>query len=118
ANFLSKEKMIEAINYAHKMMEPFFAMQLEAQKEFGKPKRSYSTPQLDQALLEKIKSACYTTLGESFAIKNKKERGQALSALKRKIAGDFNPYRDKALGTEVGKIFEELSYKYVRQLIL
>jgi polyribonucleotide nucleotidyltransferase len=118
ANFLSEEKMIEAINYSHKLMEPFFTMQDEIRREFGKPKREFTPPAFDKALYAQAKQASWSVLQDLYTMQDKKARNKALDLLGTSLATELNPEGSSAIQTELGKIYEDIKYQYVRDLVL
>ena len=57
ANFLSEDQMLDAITKAHQMMKPLFDVQIEVQKQIGKPKRQVPTKSFDKALYDEVAAA-------------------------------------------------------------
>jgi polyribonucleotide nucleotidyltransferase len=118
ANFLTEDKMIDALNYAHNLMKPLFQMQLEIQKEIGVPKRVLASNEPDAALKSAVESASRAAIAEAFAIKDKAERGEAMSALNSKIFEAHNPDGDGVKKIAINNILENLKSNIMRDMIL
>lgn len=118
ANFLTEEQMLDAMQEAHRLMEPIYEFQLQVQREIGKKKRVVEPHKFDPATYECIQGAVGAQMASAFAIREKLERRDALNEL-RSIA-------ITALGHEatadqlkaVSPILEDLKYKYVRNLAI
>ena len=118
ANFLSEQEMIDAITYAHEMMKPLFDMQIEVQKEIGKDKWAVEEPKLDEELFERISSMAKDQLIDALTVKEKKSRGRALKALKKKLIAELNTDTEHDLESDIKAAFEKLVYKSTRDMIL
>lgn len=119
ANFLSEEKMLEAIEYAHDMMKPIFEMQIQLRNEHGREKMEFSAPTRDEEIMAQVKDVGLPKISEAFAIKNKIERYKALASAKDAIvesvlAGSDD---DEKLA-EVKECIEALKYQCMRSQIL
>lgn len=118
ANFLSEEKMLEAIETAHDMMKPLFEMQLEVQKEIGKPKRSVEMKPADESLIEKIAAEAKGQILDAFQIKEKGDRSRALKAISGSLQASLNPDQDALQKFEIGRALDELKSRLMRDMIL
>ena len=118
ANFLPEEKILDAINHAHKIMQPLFDLQLEIQKEIGKEKWVIESPKTDEELHTKIESASKESLSLAFSIKQKSARKQALDNLLSKLNQEFNPENDSSIQKNIDTSFDTLKSKYMRTMIL
>lgn len=100
ARFLSEEKMLEAIEYAHESMKPFFEMQLQAREEIGKPKWEVETPVQNEALIEALRQHAKAPIEQAFTVQGKHERSEAIDAAAKVVIG-------KMLGDEQFEASEE-----------
>ena len=117
AQFLSEQQMIDAIEHAHQCMKPLFDMQLEIQKEIGKPKWEIANKDFDQDLLNAVSEKASPLLQEFFAIKNKADRNIALSKAKDElIAAMATEKPDQA--PEVKEIWNHLKSQHIRKMVL
>lgn len=118
ANFLSEQKMIDAITFAHDSMKPIFEMQEQVQKEIGVPKRDLVVEQTDQSLWDKVQSAGKAPTLDAFAVKDKQMRGKALKAVGKKLKQELNPEGNSETGHKVQEYYEKLKYNLMRSMIL
>ena len=118
ANFLSEEKMLEAIDYAHNLMKPLFEAQESLKNEIGRKKRDLAETSLNQELFDKLKGLSSSSLREALTVKDKKERGAALKQLKRGLFSELNPEKDDGLSYELAKAYEHLVSDTMRSMIL
>jgi polyribonucleotide nucleotidyltransferase len=118
ANMLSEEKMLEAINYGHKLMEPLFAMQMEVQKEIGKPKREVTTQTIDSDLRASITDQFTSQITDAFGTRDKIERYKVLRAIGKQISENHNADGDGNIKNQIGVIYDELKYTLMRQMML
>jgi polyribonucleotide nucleotidyltransferase len=117
ANFLSEDEMIEAITFAHDAMKPLFDMQLEVQKEIGKPKRELSGHSLADTVYSEVEHLA-SHAREALQIREKQARVKGLKALKEKIITELNPDGDSARARALAAAYEKLIYVSMRQMIL
>ena len=118
ANFLTEEEMIEAIEYAHNLMKPIFAAQLEIQKEIGKPKRELVVEASESSVYGEVAEAASSMVREAITVKDKKARGKALKEAKKKTVELLGASDDAERSSEVKDAFETLVYKTMRAMIL
>ena len=118
ANFLSEQEMLDAIEHAHDAMKPLFDMQIEVQKEIGKPKWDIEPKPENTELLTKVKDVAQPLLKEFFAISNKQARNEALSKGKDDVVAQLNPDNDPALAAEIKDLWSKLKSEHMRSMIL
>jgi len=117
ADFLTEEKMLEAIEFGHKTMKPLFDMQLEIQKEIGVPKRDLEKTGIDQALLSEVSGSLKDQILDVFAISEKSARSKASRLLQRKLQEQFNPDKDSERGLMLGKVLDSIKSTVMRDMI-
>ncbi|MFW7377902.1 MAG: polyribonucleotide nucleotidyltransferase [Oligoflexus sp.] len=118
ANFLSEDEMIDAIQHAHEMMKPLFEVQIEVQKEIGKPKRELLTEAGHEAVYEQVKSQCLQALIDAMTVKEKKARGQAIKQVKKETVSALNPGDEASLTGQIKAAFDKLHEDTMRSMIL
>jgi polyribonucleotide nucleotidyltransferase len=118
ANFLTEEQMLDAINHAHKLMEPVFAMQIALQKEIGKEKRKVSPPAWDAEVVKKVNEMATPMTKKAFMIQAKTERKNALSVLTKDVLSAANPTGDSSTSKQIKKMLEEVQFKVMRGTII
>ncbi|MFY7929884.1 MAG: polyribonucleotide nucleotidyltransferase [Oligoflexus sp.] len=118
ANFQSEEQMIEAITYAHELMKPLYELQIEAQREIGKPKRELATSTLGDDIYPEVLAFGGQAARDALTTREKQARGKALKALKEKILAEFNPEGDSGRGKALAAAYEKLIYNGMRNMIL
>jgi polyribonucleotide nucleotidyltransferase len=118
ANFLPEDTMIDAISHAHDLMKPLFDMQLEVQKEIGKPKRTVETAEYDQSIVAKVNDLAKPLIESAYKISEKMERYAALDAAKDTVKEQVNPDGDAEIAESVSHAFSKLKYDLMRDQIL
>jgi polyribonucleotide nucleotidyltransferase len=118
ANFLSEQQMLDAIDHAHRLMQPFFDMQIDIQKEIGKKKWEVVAKEINKELVEKVAAAGKAKVRAAFDINDKLVRGKAMSDINSSILTALNPDGNAALQAEIKDLLEELQSDVMRQMIL
>ena len=118
AQFLSEDEMIAAISWAHELMKPLFELQLEVQKQIGKPKRELKLSSPGDEVYPQVFELGKTLVKEALSVKEKQARSKALKSLKDKILGDLNPDQDGQKSKALAAAYEKLVYTGMRSLIL
>ncbi len=117
ADFLSEEKMIEAIEYAHNAMKPLFELQIEAQKEIGKEKRTVEEVKVNTEVMDKVLGFS-SKIEAAVTKKVKQERSKALKEVYSEIKSTLNPDSDSALKADIQSCFDKAKSKIVRDKVL
>jgi polyribonucleotide nucleotidyltransferase len=118
AKGLSEEKVLQAIDFAHKSMAPYFAMQREIQKEIGKKKWELESVVEDKTLRADLEKYLQEPLKESCAVADKQERQKSWSLLVRDVLDNFNPDSDPSKKFAIKEALEDIKSVYLRQMIL
>jgi polyribonucleotide nucleotidyltransferase len=117
---LSEDVMLGAVMFGHQQMQVAIKAINELVAEGGKPKWSWSAPAADATMVGALKAAIGNRLDQAFAVRDKLERKDAISALKKDVvaslaaqieANGWNP-------AEVSKQFSELEYETMRGAVL
>lgn len=118
AKFLTEEQMLDAINYAHQLMEPVFDMQIALQKEIGKPKRPILGNGWNQEIQKKVFDLATPLVANAFRIAGKAERRNAISTLTKEVITAVNPANDSAVTKQIKKMLEEVQFRVMRGTII
>ncbi|MBZ4039884.1 polyribonucleotide nucleotidyltransferase [Novilysobacter selenitireducens] len=120
ADMLSEDVMLGAVMFGHREMQVAINAINELVAEAGKPKWDWQLPAAEQAMVDALKGAIGNRLADAFQIRNKLQRRDAISALKKDVlaslesqieANGWNP-------AEVSKEFGELEYQTMRNSVL
>ena len=120
AQELSEDVMLGAVMFGHQQMQAAIKAINELVAEAGKPKWEWAAPAADANMVAAIKTAVGDRLTQAFAVRDKLERKDAISALKKDViaglaeqieANGWNP-------AEVSKQFSELEYETLRGSVL
>jgi len=95
AKFVSEADMLEAIFFAKEAMLPLIEAQEELQKKVGVAKRVIPPPEVDEALLARVRGVAYDRIAEAVKVKSKQERhnqidlvtAETVEALKEEFEG-------------------------------
>ena len=116
-NIVSESDMLEAIFFGHKAMQPLLDMQVKLKEINGVPKRPYTPPERDYALVEKVEPQASPRIYEALMIPEKIKRSAALRAIKSDIFEQLGEdYVDRR--GEVNNIFNDILKKISRNIVL
>ncbi len=117
ANEIAEDDLVAAINAGLEALRPIIALQDRMRLAIGKAKRNLAEVAVDEALEKKVADTVTAGLKEAYQIVRKLERYDKLDQLreqaKKECAGE-----DAALVSVVGRIFEGLDRKILREKIL
>ncbi len=120
-NEVSEDEMLEAIEYAHKVIKK----QIEAQKEFAskvekaKVKREYEEEEMDEELYNKVKDFAYNKIYEiAKQGTGKQERKEKFDAVKEELMEQFDEETLEEKGKLISSYFSDVKKQAVRDLIL
>ncbi len=120
ARELSEDVMLGAVMFGHQQMQIAIDTINELVAEAGKPKWNWQAPAKNDALIGAIKAAVGDRLGTAFQVRDKLERKDAISALKKDVmAGLAAQIEANAWSaSEASKEFSELEYQTLRDSVL
>ncbi|MGN6153547.1 MAG: polyribonucleotide nucleotidyltransferase [Lysobacteraceae bacterium] len=120
AKELSEDVMLGAVVFGHQQMQVAIDTINELVAEAGKPKWDWQAPAKNTALIDALKAAIGDRLGAAFQIRDKLERRDAISALKKDVlAGLAAQIEANGWSTaEASKEFGELEYQTMRNSVL
>ncbi|MBH1721007.1 polyribonucleotide nucleotidyltransferase [Stenotrophomonas maltophilia] len=120
AALLSEEVMLGAVTFGHREMQKVINAINELTFEAGTKPSTWEAPAKNDALISALKEAIGPRLGEAFQVRDKLQRRDAISAIKKDVfetlagrvaAEGWNP-------AELSKEFGELEYRTMRDSVL
>ncbi|MGH8078403.1 MAG: polyribonucleotide nucleotidyltransferase, partial [Lysobacter sp.] len=120
AKVLSEEVMLGAVMYGHQQMQVAINAINELVAEGGKTKWNWSAPARSDAITAALKGAIGDRLGAAFQIRDKAERRDTLSVIKKDVMLSLASQIETNgwLPAEVSKEFSELEYETMRGAVL
>ena len=120
AKELSEDVMLGAVMFGHQQMQIAIDTINELVAEAGRPKWNWQAPAKNDALIGALKAAVGERLGAAFQVRDKLERKDAISALKKDVmtglAAQIEAHGWNA--GEASKEFGELEYQTMRDSVL
>ncbi len=120
AKELSEDVMLGAVVFGHQAQQIAIDAINEMVAEAGRPKWDWQAPARNEALIDALKAAIGDRLGAAFQIRDKLERRDAISALKKDVmaglAGQIEANGWSA--AEASKEFGEIEYNTMRGSVL
>ena len=120
AALLSEDVMLGAVTFGHREMQKVIHIINELVTEAGTKPSTWVAPAKNDALISALKEAIGPRLGEAFQVRDKLQRRDAISAIKKDVveslagrvaAEGWNP-------AELSKEFGELEYSTMRNSVL
>lgn len=120
AELLSEEVMLGAVTFGHRELQKVINAINELTVEAGTKPSEWVAPAKNTALISALKEAIGPRLGEAFQVRDKLQRRDAISAIKKDVleslagrvaAEGWNP-------AELSKEFGELEYRTMRDSVL
>ncbi len=122
AKEVPEDVMLDAIMAGHEAIKKITAWQEEIGKALGKPKMEAPLFTVSEEIEQAILAAFAEDLETAFRVKEKKEREEAIDAVKEKVMAHFAAQWDEGEFAErrgeVGEAFHKILKKKVRKLIL
>ncbi|PBJ83390.1 polyribonucleotide nucleotidyltransferase [Lysobacteraceae bacterium NML93-0399] len=120
AKELSEDVMLGAVVFGHQQMQVAIAAINELVAEAGKPKWEWSAPATDEGLISTLRTAIGEQLAGAFQVRDKLERKDAISKVKKAILEAVAPQAEAnawAAG-DLSKEFGEQEYQTMRNSVL
>jgi polyribonucleotide nucleotidyltransferase len=125
ANEMSEEQLVQALEFAHRSMQPILDIQEQMRAELGKEKFAHIPPvKLDEESLQALyKRAIEKGLSSVLQTASKGERSEALDAFAESLIDEFVPTeQDGSVDVDRRKLvsqgFDEVIKKELRRLVL
>jgi polyribonucleotide nucleotidyltransferase len=113
--------VLSALFFAHEQLQIVNEMQLELQKQLGKPMMEVKAKQYDEALYDAMVKFVTPRLADAIKVREKMARRDAVGGAKAALVAEFVKADDAnaaAVAKLVGKAFEDTHYNVVRDLAL
>ncbi|UZJ77126.1 polyribonucleotide nucleotidyltransferase [Fictibacillus sp. KU28468] len=117
AKEVPEEVMLEAIMFAHEEIKKLIAFQEKIVEELGKEKMEIQLHQVDQELVEDVRSFIAADLTAAVSVFDKQERQTALDELKNRVVAHYEE-TDEEKVDEAKEVLQLLIKGEVRRLIL
>ncbi|HIE78736.1 MAG TPA: polyribonucleotide nucleotidyltransferase [Candidatus Thioglobus sp.] len=119
ANELSEEIMLGAVMYAHKEFQIVIESIAEFAKEVGNEKWDWQAPEVNESLLNEIKSQFGGQINEAYQIKEKLDRYAKIGEIKQAAIESLSSDEDEGNSAEdVSNYFKKIEKSTVRERIL
>ncbi|MFC3549705.1 polyribonucleotide nucleotidyltransferase [Lysobacter cavernae] len=120
ADVLSEDVMLGAVVYGHQQMQVAINAINELVAEAGKPKWNWSAPAANEAMVGALKTAIGDRLTQAFTVRDKLERKDAISALKKDVLASLAAQAEanEWKAADLSKEFGELEYSTMRAAVL
>ena len=117
---LSEDVMLGAVMFGHREMQKVIAVINELVAEAGKPKWDWQPPAKNEGLIAALRTAVGDSLAGAFQVRDKIERRDTISSLKKAILGTLAPQAEtNAWSTgDLSKEFSEQEYQTMRASVL
>jgi polyribonucleotide nucleotidyltransferase len=110
ANLVSEEVMLNALEFGHQSLRPFFDAVGRLREVAGKPKRAFEAKKTDEALAARVSEVAMGPLQAAFALKVKQERYGKLDEIKKWLLETLcTPHADGAPKEFTGREAEVLA---------
>ena len=118
ANFLSEEKILEAINFGHAEIKKLCAVQELFRKECGKEKRVVPEPLNNDEIKNGLVKKYLKPMKEAYSIAAKSQRKVKIDEIKKAAKSALVPEGDSQLDKTFQYLFEMQEYKIMRESII
>ncbi len=120
AKELSEEVMLGAVVFGHQQQQVAIAAINELVAEAGKPKWEWSAPAANEGLISAIRTAVGEQLAGAFQVRDKLERKDAISKVKKAIVEALAPQAEANAWSsgDLSKEFGEQEYQTMRNSVL
>ncbi|MGH8174029.1 MAG: polyribonucleotide nucleotidyltransferase [Rhodanobacteraceae bacterium] len=120
AKILSEEVMLGAVTFGHREMQKAIHAISELAVEAAKPSWNWQPPAQNTELVAALKGALGNTLEQAFQIRDKLQRRDAISALKKDLLESLKGQIEAKgwLPADVSKEFADLEYRTLRDGVL
>jgi polyribonucleotide nucleotidyltransferase len=117
---LSEDVMLGAVMFGHQQMQIAIDTINELVAEAGKPKWTWAAPAATAGVVDALRGAIGERLTQAFAVRDKLERKDAISALKKDVMASLAEKSEANgwKGAELSKEFGELEYQTMRDAVL
>lgn len=116
AQFVSEDKALEALKFAHESMRPIFKMQEDLKSKVGAKTKREVTVKTDDGFSKKVCDFVASDLDKALSKKDKMERYKAYDEVKSKAEEHFSS-EEESRSKEISSAIEDLKYQKAREMI-
>ena len=117
ADVASEADMLEAIFFGHQALQPLIDIQEQLKAAMGRPKRAFTPPEKDPALVETVTQLASGPLSDALRIPEKMQRYATVRAAKAQVVESLGEeMADRR--DEIGAILGDLQKQICRDMIL
>ncbi len=114
---VSEKDMLEAIFFGHEAIQPLVEIQEKLKEVIGVPKRPFTPPEKEKALVEKVHALAGSRIAEAVERPRKAERQTAIRQLRGEIFQSLGEaYADRK--AEFEAVFDDLQKKICRDIVV
>ncbi len=120
AQLLSEDVMLGAVMFGHQQMQAAIQAINELAAEVGVTSWNWKAPAKNEAMVSAVKAAVGSRLDAVFQVRDKLERRDAMSALKKEVLASLKASAETNgwLASDMAKEFGELEYQIMRASVL
>jgi len=118
ADEVDEEIVLEAMDLAHQEIKKIVALQEEIGEEVGIEKMDFEEPSVSQELLDEFEADYFAALKDAVRDESKEKRRTAIDELKAEVKEKMNPEEDEDLNDEIGVLFDKMTKKAVKSLVI
>ena len=114
---VTEEVLIDALMFAHKAAQPLIDLQEKLRAAVGKPKREFTPPQKDPAIVERVAAVAGAKIQAAMGIREKQQRYAALDAAGSEVLASLRTeFADR--DPELKEAYDSAKKKHLRELVL
>jgi len=117
AIFVPEEDLLEALDIAHKAIQPIIDIQEELRQKVGRPKQEFIVPEKPQELVEAVKVIALESIREVMTTPEKMLRREKKKALHEQVVSSLTEKYPDAQ-KEIEEILEDLEREAVRKMMI
>jgi len=118
ATELSEEVMMDALEFGHERIKKIIEIQKQLHGLISKEKAAVEKVEINADLKTKANDLVREKLVSAMDISGKKERTDAVKALRETLETELNPEDDEDIKSDLGTLFHDIEKDVVRTLIL
>ncbi len=120
AKLLSEDVMLGAVVFGHQQMQAAIRAIAELAAQAARPSWNWQPPARNEALAAALKAAVGERLVQAFAVRDKLQRRDAISAIKSDVMAALKPEAEARgwAAADMAKEFSELEYRTLRDSVL
>ncbi len=120
AKLLSEDVMLGAVVFGHQQMQAAIRAIAELAAQAARPSWNWQPPARNEALAAALKATVGERLAQAFAVRDKLQRRDAISAIKSDVMAALKPEAEARgwAAADMAKEFSELEYRTLRDSVL